>query len=130
MWKSILYNLHTVLVSLYKYVLYLSVYLHSLFSLKSWVFFPCLFLFSALLFLKFWRVVYYSFHTCLFIWLAAAFVVLAWNSCTLICDPFLQSGLVVSAALVVGMQNNEYTDALVGETIGLFKSLDPTPCGA
>ena len=36
----------------------------------------------------------------------------------------------LSPALVVGMQNNEYTDAQVGDTGGLFKSLDPAPCGA
>ena len=33
-------------------------------------------------------------------------------------------------ALVVGMQDNEYTDAQVGDAGGLFKSLDPAPCGA
>ena len=28
------------------------------------------------------------------------------------------------------MQDNEYTDAQVGDARGLFKSLDPVPCGA
>ena len=32
--------------------------------------------------------------------------------------------------MVVGMQDNEYTDAQVGDAGGLFKSLDPAPCGA
>ena len=67
------------------------------------------------------------------------FVLLTWNSCT----PFLQSGLasrpknkffflffiffvVASPALVVGMQDN----AQVEDVRGLFKSLDPAPCGA
>ena len=38
--------------------------------------------------------------------------------------------MVASPALVVGMQDNEYTDAQVGDAGGLFKSLDPAPCGA
>ena len=38
--------------------------------------------------------------------------------------------VVASPALVVGMQGNEYTDAQVGDAGGLFKSLDPAPCGA
>ena len=38
--------------------------------------------------------------------------------------------VVASPALVVGMQDNEYTDAQVGDAGGLFKSLDPAPCGA
>ena len=68
--------------------------------------------------------------------------------CVLICPPFLQSGLashpflkffififkfffvVATLALVVGMQDNESTDAQVGDAGGLFKSLDPAPCGA
>ena len=37
---------------------------------------------------------------------------------------------MASPALVVGMQDNEYTDAQVGDAGGLFKSLDPAPCGA
>ena len=38
--------------------------------------------------------------------------------------------VVASPALVVGMKDNEYTDAQVGDAGGLFKSLDPAPCGA
>ena len=38
--------------------------------------------------------------------------------------------VVASPALVVGMQDNEYTDAQVGDPGGLFKSLDPALCGA
>ena len=38
--------------------------------------------------------------------------------------------MVASPALVVEMQDNEYTDAQVGDAGGLFKSLDPAPCGA
>ena len=38
--------------------------------------------------------------------------------------------VVARPALVVGMQDNEYTDAQVGDAGGLFKSLDPAPCGA
>ena len=38
--------------------------------------------------------------------------------------------MVASPTLVVGMQDNEYTDAPVGDARGLFKSLDPAPCGA
>ena len=38
--------------------------------------------------------------------------------------------VVASPALVVGMQDNEYTDAQVGDAGGLFKSLDPALCGA
>ena len=37
---------------------------------------------------------------------------------------------MASPALVVGMQDNEYTDAQVGDAGGLFKSLDPAPCRA
>ena len=37
---------------------------------------------------------------------------------------------MASPALVVGMQDNEYTDAQGGDARGLFKSLDPAPCGA
>ena len=32
--------------------------------------------------------------------------------------------------MVVGMQENEYTNAHVGDAGGLFKSLYPAPCGA
>ena len=46
--KSILYNLHTVLLPIQ--VRTLPIHLSTLFSLKSRLFFPCLFLFSALLF--------------------------------------------------------------------------------
>ena len=38
--------------------------------------------------------------------------------------------MVASPALVVGMQDNEYTDAQVGDAGGLFKSLGPALCGA
>ena len=38
--------------------------------------------------------------------------------------------VLASPALVVGMQDNEYTDAQVWDAGGLFKSLDPAPCGA
>ena len=38
--------------------------------------------------------------------------------------------MLASPALVVGIQDNEYTDAQVGDAGGLFKSLDPAPCGA
>ena len=38
--------------------------------------------------------------------------------------------VLASPALVVGMLDNEYTDAQVWDARGLFKSLDPAPCGA
>ena len=38
--------------------------------------------------------------------------------------------VVASLALVVGMQDNEYIDAQVRDAGGLFKLLDPVPCGA
>ena len=60
-------------------------------------------------------------HSCNQSWLATHFVFNFF---------FFFFFVVASSALVVGMQDNEYTDAQVGDAGGLFQSLDPAPCGA
>ena len=127
--KSILYNLHTVFLSLYRYSTYPSI--HSLLSKGEFSF--CVY-FSFLL---------YFFHSLLIFWTVHLLLYLPHRSVSVTCCsfcaphlefvysfvPFLQSGLashpffnfsifiiyffvVASPALVVGMQDNVYTVVL------------------